>query len=168
MRAGIAVVAVAVALALGGCGSSGGGKDDATASATGQPDSPSVSPSADASAEPATSTAAAPTASVTDPTQTAGTDGGAADTVEGVWLAEEGATKVQLVLGAGKAGLTSTHLCGGTYTGKDAIAITLTCMDGDTQRATGHGQLAADGKTLTVTWTDGTTDVFARTGLPSD
>ncbi|MFI0895837.1 hypothetical protein [Streptomyces sp. NPDC020983] len=166
MRAGVAAMAVAAAMALGGCGGSGGGKDDATAtpSATGQPDSPSVSPPANASAEPATTTAPGPGASSTDSGQTAG----ATDTVEGVWLAAEGATNVQLVLGAGKAGLTSTHLCGGTYTGKDAIAITLTCMDGDTQRTTGRGRLSADAKTLTVTWTDGPTDVFARTGLPSD
>ncbi|WP_052397178.1 hypothetical protein [Streptomyces sp. NRRL F-5123] len=167
MRAGIAAAAVAAALALGGCGS-GGGKDDATATATGQPDSPSASPSASASVQPATSTAPAPTASPTNSAQTAGADGGATDTVEGVWLAAEGATKVQLVLGAGKAGLTSAHLCGGGYTGKEAIALTLTCMDGDTERTTGRGQLAADGKTLTVTWTNGPTDVFARTGLPSD
>ncbi|MFI0937796.1 hypothetical protein [Streptomyces sp. NPDC021020] len=168
MRAGIAAAAVAAALALGGCGSSGGGKDDATATATGQPESPSVSPSAHASAEPATTTAPAPTASPTDSAQTAGADGGATDTVEGVWLAAEGTAKVQLVLGAGKAGLTSAHLCGGTYTGKDAIALTLTCMDGDTERAAGQGQLAPDGTTLTVAWKDGPTDVFTRTGLPSD
>lgn len=156
-------MAAVAALALGGCGSSGG-KDEATATASGEPDPPSGSPSANASAEPATTTAPAPTASATDSAGTAG----ATDTVEGVWLAAEGATKVQLVLGAGKAGLTSTHLCGGGYTGKDAITLTLTCMDGDTERTKGRGTLAADGTTLTVTWSGGPVDVFARTGLPSD
>ncbi|NUS11679.1 MAG: hypothetical protein HOY69_09810 [Streptomyces sp.] len=165
MRAGFAAVAVAVALALSGCGS-GGGTKKATASATGQPDSPSVSPSASdvttaspaSPAQTASSTASASPAGTGDPTQT----------VEGVWLAAEGTTKVQLVLGQGKAGLTSTHLCGGTYTDRNGVAITLTCMDGDMERTRGHGVLAGDGKTLTVQWTNGPTDVFARTGLPSD
>lgn len=153
-------MAVAAVLALSSCGSSDNdGKkqptESATASVTGQP----VSPSASAS------TALEPTASTTGPAESAGND--ATQTVEGVWLATQGTTKVQLVLGKGKAGLTSTHLCGGGYTGQDGIGITLTCMDGDTARTHGHGVLAPDGKTLTVQWTDGLTDVFSRTGLPS-
>ncbi|WP_069463779.1 hypothetical protein [Actinacidiphila rubida] len=83
-------------------------------------------------------------------------------------MATQGGTKVQLVLGKGTAGLTSTSLCGGSYTGEDAIALTLTCMDGNKQRTSGHGTLAADGKTLTVQWTGGLTDSFTRTGLPSN
>jgi hypothetical protein len=153
-------VAVAAVLALSSCGSGDNdGKKQPTVStsvsATGGQESPST-----------TSAAPEPTATATTPVDSAAT-GDATQTVEGVWLATQGTTKVQLVLGKGKAALTSTHLCGGGYTDQDGVAITLTCMDGDTERTTGRGVLAADGKTLTVQWTDGPTDVFARTGLPS-
>lgn len=151
-------MAVAAVLALSSCGSGDNdGKkqptESATASVTGQPVSPSAS------------TAPEPTATTTGPVESAGDD--ATQTVEGVWLATQGTTKVQLVLGKGKAALTSTHLCGGGYTDQDGIALTLTCMDGDTERTSGRGVLASDGKTLTVQWKDGPTDVFSRTGLPS-
>ncbi|MFG1809006.1 hypothetical protein [Streptomyces sp. NPDC049040] len=161
-RAGIAAVAVAAVLALSSCSS--GDKDgekqptvSSTASVTGQPVSPSASPPATATPE--------PTATTTGPAESAGSD--PTQTVEGVWLATQGTTKVQLVLGQGKAALTSTHLCGGGYTDQDGVGLNLTCMDGDTERTVGRGVLAADGKTLTVRWDNGPTDVFARTGLPS-
>jgi hypothetical protein len=96
-----------------------------------------------------------------------GASGDPTQGVEGVWIAAQGAAKVQLVLGKGEAGLTSTHLCGGTYTDRKDIVLTLTCMDGDKERISGQGVMAGDGKTLTVQWTGGVTDVFARTGLPS-
>lgn len=154
-------MAVAAVLALSSCsGGDNDGKKQPTASTT--VSATGTQPSAPAS----TSAATQPTDTPTTPVQSAGS-GDAAQTVEGVWLATQGTAKVQLVLGKGKAGLTSTHLCGGGYTGKDAIALTLTCMDGDTERTTGHGALAPDGKTLTVQWTGGPTDVFSRTGLPS-
>lgn len=152
-------MAVAAALALSSCGSSGDdGTKQPTASTTASP----------TGGQPAPTTAAAPepTATTTTPVESAATGDGT-QTVEGVWLATQGSTKVQLVLGKGKAALTSTHLCGGGYADTDGIALTLTCMDGDTERTTGHGVLAADGQTLTVQWTDGPTDVFSRTGLPS-
>lgn len=169
LRAGIAAVAAAAALALGGCG--GGGSDkQAVASTSGQPSSGAAPTSAaDSSATTPTATPTAPApGTATGTAQTAGAGGAATQTVEGVWLATDGATKVQLVLGKGKAALTSAHLCGGGYTGKGAIAITLTCMDGDMERTSGQAVLAPDGTTLTVRWAKGPTDVFSRTGLPSD
>lgn len=157
------MVAVAAVLALSSCssGDNDGKKQptvstSASAGATGGQATPSGT----------TSAAPQPTDTATTPVESAG-GGDATQTVEGVWLATQGTTKVQLVLGKGKAALTSTHLCGGGYSDQDGVAITLTCMDGDTERTTGRGVLAADGKTLTVQWTDGPTDVFARTGLPS-
>jgi hypothetical protein len=150
----VAAAAVAAALTLTGC-SSGSSEADttptATASATGRP-------------APAT-TGAAATSSTPPSTPTA--TGDDTHSVEGVWLATERGTKVQLVLGKGKAGLTSTSLCGGSYTDQDGIGLTLTCMDGNKERTSGHGVLAADGKTLTVQWAGGPTDTFTRTGLPS-
>lgn len=152
-------MAVAAVLALSSCGSSDSdGKKQPAASTTVSAEGQQASPSTSAVPE--------PTATMTAPVESAAT-GDATQTVEGVWLAAQGSTKVQLVLGKGKAALTSTHLCGGGYTDQDGIGLTLTCMDGDTERASGHGVLASDGKTLTVQWKDGPTDVFSRTGLPS-
>lgn len=153
-------MAVAAVLALSSCNSGGDGKKQPTtgSSTTGQ----SASPSATASA------VAAPTAATSGPAVSAAASGDPTLTVEGVWLATQGSAKVQLVLGKGKAALTSTHLCGGGYTDQDGIGLTLTCMDGDKERTNGRGVLAADGRTLTVQWTDGPTDVFSRTGLPSN
>ncbi|UWE07959.1 hypothetical protein [Actinacidiphila bryophytorum] len=155
-------MAVAAVLALSSCSSGGDDGEkkptaSSSASATGGQPTPSAS----------TSAAPEPTGTATTPVESAGS-GDATQTVEGVWLATQDTTKVQLVLGKGKAALTSTHLCGGGYTDRDGIVLTLTCMDGDTERTTGHGVMAADGKTLTVQWTGGTTDVFSRTGLPSN
>ncbi len=147
------------ALALSGC-SSDSGKPAAkqpTAGAT------TASPSTTAATSGGTSV---PTASGS--ADSGGTATQSTRTVEGIWLATQDGSKVQLVLGKGKAGLTSTHLCGGAYTGKNSIVIVLTCMDGDKERTSGHGSMAADGKTLTVQWTGGTTDTFSRTGLPSN
>lgn len=153
-------MAVVAALALSGCGSGGGNKGKkappASTSATGQP-----SAAAGVSADPSASGSSTASPGATGPTSDS-TQG-----VEGVWLAAQGSAKIQLVLGKGKAGLTSTHLCGGTYTARDGLGLTLTCMDGDKERTSGHGVLAGDGKTLTVQWADGLTDTFSRTGLPS-
>jgi hypothetical protein len=154
--AGIAAVAVAAVLTLTGCSGDGGGR-----SAKQQPAGTSPTVSAASPGGTPTTTASAPTASGTP-----GDD--SAQGVEGVWLTTQGGTKVQLVLGEGKAGLTSTHLCGGTYTDKNGLALTMTCMDGDKERTVGHGVLSGDGKTLSVQWTDGPTDTFSRTGLPSN
>ncbi|MDX6355041.1 MAG: hypothetical protein QOF98_1944 [Streptomyces sp.] len=151
--AGIAAAAVAAVLALGGCSSSG---DDTT--------QPTADVSATASGTAGSS--ASSTASGTD-TATSTASGDSTQDVGGVWLATEDGDKVQLVLGKGTAGLTSTSLCGGSYTEKDDVDLTLTCVDGNKDRTTGHGVMSADGKTLTVQWTDGPTDVFSRTGLPS-
>lgn len=150
--AGIAAAAVVAVLALGGCSS---GDDTAQ-------------PTADASATP--SGTAGPSASSTasgTATATSTPSGDSTQDVGGVWLATEDGSKVQLVLGKGTAGLTSTSLCGGSYTEKDGVDLTLTCVDGNKDRTTGHGVMSADGKILTVQWTDGPTDVFSRTGLPS-
>lgn len=154
---GIAAVAAVAALALSGCSSGGDneGKKTPTAStsASGQPTDASGTPTT-----PSTSgTQSSSPGATGDPTQG----------VEGVWIAAQGSAKVQLVLGKGEAGLTSTHLCGGTYTDRDGVGLTLTCMDGDKERTSGRGVLGADGKTLTVQWTGGVTDTFSRTGLPS-
>ncbi|MEW2520119.1 hypothetical protein [Actinacidiphila alni] len=159
--AGIATVAVVGALTLSGC--SGGGDDE------GKKAPPTTGASASGGPNAASSTSTAPTASGSTTASPGSTDSTGAPTegVEGVWLATEGAAKVQLVLGKGKAGLTSTHLCAGTYTDKDGVGLILTCMDGDKERTSGHGVLAGDGKTLTVQWTGGPTDTFSRTGLPS-
>ncbi|WP_405582731.1 hypothetical protein [Streptomyces sp. NBC_01190] len=164
-------MAVAAVLTLSGCGGDNNGdraqqptaiaSDSARPTGTAQPSgsargaSPSPSPSP-------TTTTPSPTGS--DTPSAVPTTG-----VEGVWLATSGGTKVQLVLGSdGKAGLTSTHLCGGAFTDKNGIGLTMTCMDGDKERTSGHGVLATDGKTLTVKWTNGPTDTFSRTGLPSN
>jgi hypothetical protein len=150
-------VAVSAALALSGC-SSGGDNEGKKA--------PSNSPSATGLPGPAASTSAGPSASG-GASASPGATGDASQGVDGVWLAAEGSAKVQLVLGKGRAGLTSTHLCGGTYTDHNGVGLTLTCMDGDKERTDGHGVLAGDGKTLTVQWKNGPTDTFSRTGLPS-
>lgn len=152
-----AAVAVAV-LALGGCS---GGSGKASAGPT-----PRAS-----TATPSSAAATAGGTSVPTPSGSADSGGTSTDstrTVEGIWLATQDGNKVQLVLGKGKAGLTSTHLCGGAYTGKSSIAIVLTCMDGDKGRTSGRGSMTADGKTLTVRWSGGITDTFSRTGLPSN
>ncbi|MEU6850435.1 hypothetical protein ABZ901_10985 [Actinacidiphila alni] len=156
--AGIATVAVVGALTLSGC--SGGGDDE------GKKAPPTTGASASGGPSAASSTSTGPTASGST-TASPGSTGAPTEGVEGVWLATEGAAKVQLVLGKGKAGLTSTHLCAGTYSDKDGVGLTLTCMDGDKERTSGHGVLAGDGKSLTVQWTGGPTDTFSRTGLPS-
>ncbi|MBY8876677.1 hypothetical protein [Actinacidiphila acidipaludis] len=147
---GIAAAAVAAALTLSGCSSDSGGQS-------------AKSPSAGAPATGSTPSSAAP---ATAPTSTA--SGDTSHGIEGVWLATQDGTKVQLVLGKGHAGLTSTSLCGGSYTDKNGIGLTLTCMDGNKQRTSGHGTLASDGNTLTVQWSGGLTDTFSRTGLPSN
>jgi len=151
LAASAAVVAV---LALSGCSGDSGGD--------------AVQPTADASATPsgmAGSTAPATGTDAATSTSTAGGD--STQGVEGIWLATEDGTKVQLVLGDGTAGLTSTSLCGGSYTDQDGLDLELTCVDGNKDRTTGTGVLSADDKTLTVQWTNGPTDVFSRTGLPS-
>lgn len=145
-------MAAAGALTLTGC-SGGQGKTDPTQSATASAAQPSETPSASGTA----SDSASPTGSA-DANQGVG----------GVWLAMQGTTKVQLVLGKGKAALTSTSLCAGSYTEHNGIGLILTCMDGNKDRTAGHGELSSDGKTLTVKWTGGITDTFTRTGLPSN
>lgn len=167
----MAVVAVAAALSLSGC-SAGGGDVQQTAAPTDSPEPPSSSATASTSpAQPATASASpsgTATATGSASADSAGAGEGATHSVEGVWLAAQGDAKVQLVLGKGEANLTSTHLCGGGYTEKNGVDIRLTCMDGDKERTRGLGVLAADGSTLTVQWTGGLTDVFTRTGLPSE
>ncbi|WP_328913990.1 MULTISPECIES: hypothetical protein [unclassified Streptomyces] len=161
--AGIAAAAVAAVLALSGCGS---GADDTR--------KPTAAPTTTAgkTGAAATTTSDAPVATASTPDATdVPTDAPTGDPtrgVEGVWLSTRGSAKVQLVLGKGQAGLTSSHLCGGTYTDKDGLGLTLTCMDGNKDRTSGRGVLAADGKTLTVRWKDGLTDTFFRTSLPSN
>jgi hypothetical protein len=151
--AGFAAAAAAGALTLSGCSSHSDdqGKKEPTQSATASGAGPSAPPSTTGAA----SASASPTAA------------GANQGLGGVWLAMEGTTKVQLVLGKGKAALTSASLCGGTYTEHNGIGLILTCMDGNNDRTAGHGDLSRDGKTLTVTWSGGITDTFTRTGLPS-
>jgi hypothetical protein len=145
-------VAAAGALTLSGCSSHSGdqGKKQPTHSAT--------APTQKSSATPSTTGAAAASPSATGPA-----DHG----VGGVWLAMQGSAKVQLVLGKGKAALTSTSLCSGTYTEHSGLALILTCMDGNKDRTAGLGAMSGDGKTLTVRWAGGITDTFTRTGLPS-
>lgn len=156
--AGAAAAVAVAALALSGCSSDSGkpAAKQSTASATTA--SPSTTAVAGGTSVPTASGSADSGGTATQSTRT----------VEGIWLATQNGGKVQLVLGKGKAGLTSTHLCGGAYTGKNPIVIVLTCMDGDKERTSGHGSMAADGKTLTVQWSGGTTDTFSRTGLPSN
>lgn len=164
----MAVVAVAAALSLSGCGADGGDARQ-TAAPTDSPDSPPASATTTSPAQPATaSPGGTATATGSATADSAGTGDGATHSVEGVWLAAQGDSKVQLVLGKGEANLTSNHLCGGAYTEKNGVDIRLTCMDGDKERTRGLGVMAPDGSTLTVQWTGGLTDVFTRTGLPSD
>lgn len=154
--AGLAAAAVCAAVALTGCSSGGSsGSQGKQAPSTG-PTTTAVSPSATGAAATTPGADASPTVS-----------GAASMGVQGVWLAAQDGAKVQLVLGEGKAGLTSTSLCGGTYTGTSPIRISLTCMDGNKDRTSGRGSLSTDGMTLKVVWGHGPTDVFVRTGLPS-
>lgn len=163
------MVAVA-ALALTGCSSGGGSADDATKEPSASrtvtlPPAPSTTPAGSGTGTPTATGSASATA---DGGDTGGASTDSTQSVEGVWLATVGGVKVQLVLGKGKAGLTSTHLCGGTYTEQGSgLDVVLTCMDGDKERTSGHGVMAPDGKTLTVRWTGGPSDTFTRTGLPS-
>jgi hypothetical protein len=158
----VAAAAVVAGLALGGCSSGSGGNDagktpSATVTGSGQTSTGGTGGNPTTT----TTTTLSPTATATQTTP------GDDHSVEGVWLATQGGTKIQLVLGKGKAGLTSTSLCGGTYTEHDGLGLDMTCMDGNKDRTSGHGVLAADGKTLTVKWSGGLTDTFSRTGLPS-
>ncbi len=170
-RPGAAAAVVTAAVVLSGCG---GGGDEATKEPTARTTATAAAPSttgAPTATDVGTPSAGTPSAS-TSATATGGgesTDStqGATQGVEGIWLSMEDGVKVQLVLGKGKAGLTSAHLCGGGYTEHGGVDIVLTCMDGDKERTSGHGRLTADGKTLTVRWTGGPTDTFTRTGLPS-
>ena len=165
MGAGTVVLAVAVALAVSGCGghSDHNGKKQPTASVTGVP---TAAPAQTGTAA-ATGTDAATATSTATGTGSASPDE-STQGVGGVWLATQGSAKVQLVLGNGEAGLTSTSLCGGSYSEKGGISLKLTCMDGNKDRINGRGVLAADGRTLTVQWAGGPTDTFTRTGLPSN
>ncbi|BBA97936.1 hypothetical protein RVR_3921 [Actinacidiphila reveromycinica] len=153
---------------LTGCGGGSGAADadaqkEPTASRTvSLPPAPSVSEVGTATPDPTGSATAG-----TDDGDVGGASTDSTQTVEGVWLATVDGVKVQLVLGKGKAALTSDHLCGGSYTDKGGVRLTMTCMDGDKERTSGQGSMAADGKTLTVEWKDGPTDTFTRTGLPS-
>ncbi|WP_051951071.1 hypothetical protein [Actinacidiphila yeochonensis] len=162
-------------LLAGGCGKDGG--DDAhpatgvttaaaKATATGQPGRAAATTASPASPSPSGTPSSGASASGTGGASTDSTE-----SVEGVWLATADGAKVQLVLGKGKAGLTSTHLCGGSYTGTGIggsdLRLALTCMDGDKERTKGRGELAPDGGSLVVKWDDGSTDTFSRTGLPS-
>ncbi|WP_225845404.1 hypothetical protein [Streptomyces sp. HPF1205] len=152
--AGFAAVAAVGSLTLSGCSGGGDGQGkEPTRSATASADQPS-----------ATSSPTGTATGTASPTK----GGGAAQGVGGVWLAVRGGTKVQLVLGKGKAGLTSTSLCAGTYTEHNGIDLVLTCVGGDKDRTAGHGDLSSDGRTLTVKWSGGLSDTFTRTGLPGD
>lgn len=161
-RSGAAAAVVAAAALLSGCSGSG---DQAARQSTAGTTAAAKSPSTTAAATATTVGTDSGTASATATGGGETTD--STQSVEGIWLAMEDGVKVQLVLGKGKAGLTSAHLCGGGYTEHDGVSIVLTCMDGDKERTSGHGRLAPDGKTLTVRWTGGPTDTFTRTGLPS-
>ncbi|WP_335970806.1 hypothetical protein [Streptomyces sp. CA2R106] len=165
-----AAAVVAAALMLTGCsggGSSTDAKKEPTASRTASlPPAPAQAPSASAAGSSTPSATGSATASANgDDVGGASTD--STQTVEGVWLATVDGVKVQLVLGKGKAALTSDHMCGGSYTDKGGVRLTMTCMDGDKERTSGQGEMAADGKTLTVQWKNGQSDTFTRTGLPS-
>lgn len=168
--AGAAAASLAAVLVLAGCGASGG---DALPSPAVSGVAATVTTTGAATGGTAAVTGGGPSGKSTSSavpsgaTPTASGSGATQQGVEGVWLASAGATKVQLVLGKGEAGLTSTSLCGGSYTEKNGIGLTLTCVDGNKTRTSGHGVLAADGQTLTVTWTGGLTDTFSRTDLPS-
>jgi len=192
------VAAVAAVLLVGGCGSGGssGSGDEARAAATattagtiggaggagtGGTAAPTGQPGPGGPGSPSgevtvTASPAAPAAKGPPSVDPSASDLGGASTdstesVEGVWLATADGAKVQLVLGKGKASLTSSHLCGGVYKGTgigdDNLRLTLTCMDGDKERAKGTGRLSSDGRSLTVEWDAGPTDAFSRTGLPS-
>lgn len=154
--AGLLAVATAAVLTLSGCSSDSGSEGKKQSTPTTTTSAPRSSPTASPTGVGDTGQAT-PDQNGGDPTQSVG----------GVWLATHDGTRVQLVLGKGKAALTSTSLCGGSYTDQDGVGLTLTCMDGNKDRTTGHGVLAADGKTLTVEWSGGLTDTFTRTGLPS-
>ncbi|WP_143031695.1 hypothetical protein [Actinacidiphila guanduensis] len=174
---GLAAVVAVAALALTGCSSDSSAdaqkepvaSSSAIATGSGTPTATGTTANGAPSTGSATSSATGgPTASGSAAdADTGGASTDSTQSVEGVWLATVDGAKVQLVLGKGKAGLTSTHLCGGAYTGTGSIRLTLTCMDGDKERTSGHGVMAPDGKTLTVQWTGGLTDTFSRTGLPS-
>jgi hypothetical protein len=179
MGAGAAVLAVAVALAVAGCGGSSDkdGQPPPSSGVTGRTTAPAPADSSSAADSAATtggstgkptSTATATGTDSASPGATASPGADSSLGIEGVWLATEGSAKVQLVLGKGEAGLTSTSLCGGSYTDTDGVGLKLTCMDGNRDRTTGHGVLAPDGQTLTVKWTGGPTDAFSRTGLPGN
>lgn len=153
--AGFAALAAVGALTLSGCSGDGDdqGKKEPTRSAAASADQPGATSS--------------PTGTATGSASPTG-GGGATQGVGGVWLAVQGGTKVQLVLGKGKAGLTSTSLCAGTYTEHNGIDLVLTCVGGGKDRTAGHGDLSGDGSTLTVKWSGGISDTFTRTGLPGN
>ncbi|CAL9488807.1 hypothetical protein [Streptomyces sp. enrichment culture] len=145
VRKGAAVAAVLVsAVALSACGSDG------------------------KSAEPGDKGgSAAPSAK--DPQ---GADSVALADAVGTWLGKTDDKSVTLTVSEGgqTVVISDAHVCQGTAKEGDALALALTCKDGNTDRVSGTVR-SADGKQLVVAWDSGKTDTLSKldvSGLPTN
>lgn len=110
--------------------------------------------------------AGAPSAS-SSPARGGAPDGKGGSALDGVYAARSGDGPVGLSVYQGKAALYADNgkrACTGTVgVAKKPVAFTLTCADGNTDRASGKVE-HSDGKTLVVSWAGGKKDTFSRTG----
>ncbi|PNE34828.1 hypothetical protein AF335_08585 [Streptomyces eurocidicus] len=94
-------------------------------------------------------------------------DGKGGSSFDGVYAARSGDGPVGLSVYQGKAALYADggkRACTGTVgVDKKPVAFTLTCADGNTDRASGKVE-RSDGRTLVVSWAGGRKDTFSRTG----
>ncbi|MCD9144966.1 hypothetical protein [Streptomyces albireticuli] len=111
--------------------------------------------------------AGAPSAAPSPPAGDGASGGKGGSALDGVYAARSGDGPVGLSVYQGKAALyadSGKRACTGTVgVDKKPVTFTLTCADGNTDRASGKVD-QADGKTLVVSWADGRKDTFSRTG----
>lgn len=129
IRTGVTAAGVAAALVLTGCSS---GDDGAAADKSSTPP-PSAAPSI--SAAPGASSAAE-----------------VAKDIQGSWAGLTDGKSVALVVQSGKAALVAEqHVCQGSVQDMGQPMLSMTCTDGNTDRAMGT-ITSHDGKTLVISW----------------
>ncbi|MFJ2419637.1 hypothetical protein [Streptomyces brevispora] len=101
---------------------------------------------------------------------TGGGDGGSTGglkALEGAWAGQTDGRAVVLSVASGKAVVVAdSHVCTGSAEGADKVTLVLKCADGDTGRTAGAIE-SNDGKTVVVSWADGTKDTLGKTDAAS-
>ncbi|QNE76623.1 hypothetical protein F0344_20110 [Streptomyces finlayi] len=152
VRTGSVVAASLVAaLALTACGSDGdggGGRKGGSSKGAGS-DSGSGSGSGSGSSGSASGSA--------------GNPGAGAAKLEGTWAGLTDGKAVALSVASGQAALVAEqHVCQGKVTGRGEVTLTLTCVDGNTDRTSGSVE-SNDGRTIVVSWNAGAKDTLTKT-----